>query len=128
MEQLTLSKVGVATLAMTGAIYLRGWGGYFGFCEMLEVLFSLIRRVRLRLRTALWCHWRAPRSRRAALLVRPESRRSNGRTVKTKNAVDVSVNCSQPPSSDAINEGSIRFWGKAFGHKSSDYRSVASAN
>src|SRR3954453_6923114 len=56
------------------APYLRGWRGYFGFCETPEVLISLIRWVRLRLRAALWRQWKTPRRRRAALLglgVRP---------------------------------------------------------
>jgi RNA-directed DNA polymerase len=54
--------------------YLRGWRGYFGFCETPEVLVGLIRWVRLRLRAALWRQWKTPRRRRAALLelgVRP---------------------------------------------------------
>ncbi len=54
--------------------YLRGWRGYFGFCETPEVLISLIRWVRLRLRAALWRQWKTPSRRRAALLdlgVRP---------------------------------------------------------
>src|SRR3954454_24099794 len=54
--------------------YLRGWRGYFGFCETPDVLISLIRWVRLRLRAALWRQWKTPRRRRAALLelgVRP---------------------------------------------------------
>ena len=50
------------------APYLRGWRGYFGFCETPEVLISLIRWVRLRLRAALWRQWKTPRRRRAALL------------------------------------------------------------
>jgi RNA-directed DNA polymerase len=56
------------------APYLRGWRNYFGFCETPEVLTSLIRWVRLRLRAALWRQWKTPRRRRAALLalgVRP---------------------------------------------------------
>jgi RNA-directed DNA polymerase len=54
--------------------YMRGWHGYFGFCETPEVLIGLIRWVRLRLRAALWRQWKTPRRRRAALLelgVRP---------------------------------------------------------
>ena len=54
--------------------YLRGWRGYFGFCETPEVSLGLIRWVRLRLRAALWRQWKTPRRRRAALLelgVRP---------------------------------------------------------
>ena len=54
--------------------YMRGWRGYFGFCETPVVLQYLTRWVRLRLRAALWRQWKTPRRRRAALLelgVRP---------------------------------------------------------
>jgi RNA-directed DNA polymerase len=47
---------------------MRGWRGYFGFCETPEVLVSLTRWVRLRLRAALWRQWKTPRRRRAALM------------------------------------------------------------
>jgi len=50
------------------APYMRGWRGYFGFCETPEVLIGLTRWVRLRLRAALWRQWKTPRRRRAALL------------------------------------------------------------
>jgi len=50
------------------APYMRGWRGYFGFCETPEVLIRLTRWVRLRLRAALWRQWKTPRRRRAALL------------------------------------------------------------
>jgi len=56
------------------APYMRGWRGYFGFCETPAVLVSLTRWVRLRLRAALWRQWKTSRRRRAALLklgVRP---------------------------------------------------------
>jgi len=49
------------------APYMRGWRGYFGFCETPEVLIGLTRWVRLRLRAALWRQWKTPRRRRAAL-------------------------------------------------------------
>src|SRR6202049_2845987 len=49
------------------APYMRGWRGYFGFCETPEVLIALTRWVRLRLRAALWRQWKTPRRRRAAL-------------------------------------------------------------
>src|SRR5512133_2097873 len=48
--------------------YMRGWRGYFGFCETPEVLIALTRWVRLRLRAALWRQWKTPRRRRAALV------------------------------------------------------------
>ena len=56
------------------ASYMRGWRGYFGFCETPEVLVYLTRWVRLRLRAALWRQWKTYRRRRAALIalgVRP---------------------------------------------------------
>src|SRR5499425_317669 len=48
--------------------YMRGWRGYFGFCETPEKLVALTRWVRLRLRAALWRQWKTPRRRRAALI------------------------------------------------------------
>jgi RNA-directed DNA polymerase len=50
------------------APYMRGWRGYFGFCETPEVLIGLTRWVRLRLRTAMWRQWKTPRRRREALI------------------------------------------------------------
>jgi len=50
------------------AQYMRGWRGYFGFCETPQVLIALTRWGRLRLRAALWRQWKTPRRRRAALI------------------------------------------------------------
>jgi RNA-directed DNA polymerase len=50
------------------ASYLRGWRGYFGFCQTPAALVALTRWVRLRLRAALWRQWKTPRRRRAALI------------------------------------------------------------
>jgi RNA-directed DNA polymerase len=50
------------------APFMRGWRGYFGFCETPEVLLSLTRWVRLRLRPAMWRQWKTPRRRREALM------------------------------------------------------------
>src|SRR6202162_6667089 len=50
------------------APYMRGWRGYFGFCQTPEVLVALTRWVRLRLRAALWRQWKTQRRRRAALI------------------------------------------------------------
>src|SRR5215468_1065176 len=61
------------------APYMRGWRSYFGFCETPEVLISLTRWIRLRLRAALWRQWKTPRRRLAALLalgVRPRLARN----------------------------------------------------
>src|SRR5450432_1009564 len=60
--------VSMATTIEELATYMRGWRGYFGFCETPEVLIALTRWVRLRLRTALWRQWKTPRRRRAALI------------------------------------------------------------
>jgi RNA-directed DNA polymerase len=50
------------------APYMRGWRGYFGFCETPDRLIQLTRWVRLRLRDALWRQWKTQRHRRAMLL------------------------------------------------------------
>ena len=60
--------VSIKTTVDELAPYLRGWRGYFGFCETPEVLIALTRWVRLRLRAALWRQWKTPRRRRAALI------------------------------------------------------------
>src|SRR6267378_945272 len=60
--------VSIKTTVEELATYMRGWSGYFGFCETPEVLVALTRWVRLRLRAALWRQWKTPRRRRAALI------------------------------------------------------------
>jgi Group II intron, maturase-specific domain len=60
--------VSIKTTMEELAPYMRGWRGYFGFCETPEVLIALTRWVRLRLRAALWRQWKTPRRRRAALV------------------------------------------------------------
>jgi RNA-directed DNA polymerase len=62
--------VSIKTTMEELASYMRGWRGYFGFCETPEVLIALTRWVRLRLRAALWRQWKTPRRRRAALIAR----------------------------------------------------------
>lgn len=49
------------------APYMRGWRGYFGFCQTPDVLIQLTGWVRRRLRAALWRHWKTRRRRRAML-------------------------------------------------------------
>jgi RNA-directed DNA polymerase len=61
-------SVSLETTMEVLAPYMRGWRSYFGFCETPEVLLSLTRWVRLRLRTARWRQWKTQRRRRAALL------------------------------------------------------------
>ena len=60
--------VSIKTTVEELAPYIRGWRGYFGFCETPEVLVALTRWVRLRLRAALWRQWKTPQRRRAALV------------------------------------------------------------
>jgi RNA-directed DNA polymerase len=50
------------------ASFMRGWRSYFGFCQTPEVLVSLTRWVRLRIRAAMWRQWKTPRRRREALI------------------------------------------------------------
>jgi RNA-directed DNA polymerase len=50
------------------APYMRGWRGYFGFCETPSVLIQLTGWVRRRLRDALWRQWKTPRRRRQMLV------------------------------------------------------------
>src|ERR1700681_4491054 len=76
IREITRRAKGVSIEATMAELapYLRGWRGYFGFCETPEVLVGLTRWVRLRFRAALWRQWKTPRRRRAALLalgVRP---------------------------------------------------------
>ncbi len=67
--------VSIKTTMAELASYMRGWRSYFGFCETPEVLVSLTRWVRLRLRVALWRQWKTYRRRRAALIARGVSPR-----------------------------------------------------
>ena len=50
--------------------YLRGWRGYFGFCETPSVLAELDSWVRRRLRCAYWIEWKTGRRRFDALFRR----------------------------------------------------------
>jgi RNA-directed DNA polymerase len=50
------------------APYMRGWRGYFGYCETPHVLINLTCWVRHRLRAALWRQWGTQGRRRATLL------------------------------------------------------------
>src|SRR6267142_2040854 len=61
-------SVSMETTMATLAPYMRGWRGYFGFCETPDVLIQLTRWVRVRLRVALWRQWKTLRRRRAMLI------------------------------------------------------------
>ena len=50
--------------------YLRGWRGYFGFCETPSVLRELDSWIRRRLRSVVWKQWKRGRKRFAELRAR----------------------------------------------------------
>jgi RNA-directed DNA polymerase len=50
--------------------YLRGWIGYFGFCQTPAMLRDLDSWIRHRLRCLQWKHWKVYRRRKAELLKR----------------------------------------------------------
>jgi RNA-directed DNA polymerase len=52
------------------ARYLRGWRGYFGFCETPSVLRGLDSWIRRRVRNAFWRQWKTGRKRFAELVRR----------------------------------------------------------
>src|SRR5258705_3133469 len=70
IREITRRPKGISMKTTIGelALYMRGWRSYFGFCETPEVLLSLTRWVRLRIRAAMWRQWKSPRRRREALL------------------------------------------------------------
>ena len=56
------------------ARYVRGWRGYFGFCETPSVLRDLDSWIRRRVRCAFWRQWKTGRKRYAELVRRGVSR------------------------------------------------------
>ena len=54
--------------------YLRGWKGYFGFCQTPNVLRALDSWIRRRLRSVLWKQWKVYKRRKAELMTRGVSR------------------------------------------------------
>ena len=50
--------------------FLRGWVGYFGFCETRSVLKELDSWIRRRLRCILWKQWKTAANRTAELCKR----------------------------------------------------------
>ena len=45
------------------SLYLKGWCGYFGFCETPSVLRKLDEWIRQRLRAVVWTQWKHGRTR-----------------------------------------------------------------
>jgi RNA-directed DNA polymerase len=54
----------------TLSVYLRGWRGYFGFCQTPAVLRDLDGWIRHRLRCLQWKQWKVYRRRKAELTKR----------------------------------------------------------
>ena len=52
------------------AAYLRGWRGYYGFCETAKVLRDLDSWIRRRLRCVIWTQWKVYRKRKKELIRR----------------------------------------------------------
>ncbi len=55
--------ISLEQMAKELASYLRGWRGYFGFCETPTVLKSLDQWIRRRLRSVIWKQWKRGRRR-----------------------------------------------------------------
>ena len=50
--------ISLETMVRQLGIYLRGWSGYFGFCQTPSVLRDLDSWIRRRLRSAVWKQWK----------------------------------------------------------------------
>jgi RNA-directed DNA polymerase len=60
VRELTIRTRGISLEQMTKqlSIYLRGWKGYFGFCQTPSVLEGLDQWLRRRLRAVIWKQWK----------------------------------------------------------------------
>ena len=69
VRELTRRTRGVSLARMVEELstYLRGWHGYFGFCQTPSVLHRLDKWLRHRLRSVLWKQWKRGRTRFAQL-------------------------------------------------------------
>ena len=69
VRELTGRTRGISIEQMTKELtsYLRGWKGYFGFCETPSVLQSLDQWTRRRLRSVIWKQWKRGKVRFAKL-------------------------------------------------------------
>ncbi|MCB0358663.1 MAG: group II intron reverse transcriptase/maturase [Bdellovibrionales bacterium] len=69
VRELTRRTRGISLPVMVGQLadYLRGWRGYFGFCQTPSVLSELDSWVRRRLRCVQWTQWKRGKRRFAEL-------------------------------------------------------------
>ena len=60
VRELTRRTRGISLeqMAKELASYLRGWRGYFGYCQTPSVLHGLDHWIRRRLRSVIWKHWK----------------------------------------------------------------------
>jgi RNA-directed DNA polymerase len=77
--------------------YLRGWRGYFGFCETPSVLKHLDSWIGRRLRCAFWRQWKTGRKRYAELVLRGVSGKSAAEAASSRRG---SWRVSQSPALD----------------------------
>jgi RNA-directed DNA polymerase len=66
------------------ARYLRGWRGYFGFCETPSMLQGLDSWIRRRVRSAFWRQWKTGRKRYAELVRRGVSGTEAAKTASSR--------------------------------------------
>ena len=69
IRELTQRTRGISLQQMTKelAAYLRGWKGYFGFCQTPSLLQALDEWIRRRLRSMIWKQWKHGKQRYAQL-------------------------------------------------------------
>jgi RNA-directed DNA polymerase len=81
--ELTRRTRGVSMERMVSELstYLRGWRGYFGFCETPSTLMNLEEWVRRRLRSSYWKQWKRSGKRFAELIKRGVGRELALKTV-----------------------------------------------
>lgn len=78
VREITRKSKGMSMKQMMAelALYLKGWRGYFGFCETPSALKELDSWIRRRLRCAFWQQWETGRNRFAELVKRGVKRES----------------------------------------------------
>jgi RNA-directed DNA polymerase len=88
IRELTRRTRGISVEQMTKelASYLRGWKGYFGFCETPSVLKGLDQWIRRRLRSLMWRQWKHSRVRFRQLRQRGVGRDLAAQTVGNRHS------------------------------------------
>ena len=86
VKELTRRAKGQSLTQVVGPLnqYLRGWRGYFGFCQTPTVLGELDQWIRRRLRCLVWQHWKTHRRRVAELVKRGVDRELARSTVGSR--------------------------------------------